>query len=189
MGDDALGNLKEMPSPDVALKALFSNNEVFADLFNSTAFDGKHIIDPSALMPEDTAYAESVEAVKGIEKIGKYRDIVRKAALGTHFVVLGIEDADKVHYAMPVRKMLYDCLGYAAECKSLGAVQQSRDWTVDEFLSRLSKGTLLTPIFTMVFYTGEKAWETSFPSRYAFDRRKDKTLYTRLSSLCCRSGA
>ena len=55
--------------------------------------------------------------------------------------------------------MLYDVLGYVAECKALGATQESEEWTVDEFLSKLSKGTRLTPIFTIVLYVAEKEWD------------------------------
>lgn len=40
-----------------------------------------------------------------IDKINKYRDNVRKTAGGL-FVILGIEDQDKIHYSMPVRKMV-----------------------------------------------------------------------------------
>ena len=74
-------------------------------------------------------------------------------------MVLGIENQDKVHYAMPLREMLYDVLGYTAECKSLGVTHDAKKWTTDEFLSKLQKGTTITPIVTLVFYTGEKAWD------------------------------
>lgn len=55
--------------------------------------------------------------------------------------------------------MLYDALSYTTECKTLSKVQGNVKWTADEYLSRTKKGTALTPIFTLVLYTGEKAWD------------------------------
>ena len=149
---------KKIPTPNAALKDFFADNKVFADVFNTYMF-GEEMLKPEDLQVADTAYSETVQPVKGAEKIGKYRDIIRKTAYGSQFVILGIENQDKVHYAMPIRVMLYDALGYSAECKALGATQSSEKWTVDEFLSNLSKGTMVTPIFTIVFYTGEKEWD------------------------------
>lgn len=150
---------KKMPTPDAALKDFFTNNEVFADVFNTFLFK-EDVIVPSELQPANTAYSDTVKTTKGVEKIGKYRDNIRRTALGAQFVILGIEDQNKIHYAMPVRNMLYDALGYSAECKSLGTIQDNNDWIIDEFLSKLSKGTMLTPILTIVFYTGESVWDS-----------------------------
>lgn len=111
------------------------------------------------MQPVDTAYADTLEATNKTEKLNRYRDIIRKTALGAQFIILGIENQSNVHYAMPLRVMLYDALGYSAECKLLGATQDSTKWTLDEFLSKVSKGTKLTPIFTIVFYTGEAKWD------------------------------
>lgn len=152
---------KEMPKPNEALKDYFSDNEVFADLFNAYAFGGRQVINPDELQPADSAYAASVktDGIKGVEKIGKYRDVIRKTTIEARFIILSIESQDKIHYSMPVRNMLYDALGYSAECRSLGDSQKNKTWTVNEFLSNLSKGTRLTPIFTIVFYTGAEPWD------------------------------
>lgn len=48
-----------------------------------------------------------------------FRDNIRRAKLG-YLVILGIEDQSKVHYSMPVRKMLYDALGYSSELSAIG---------------------------------------------------------------------
>lgn len=156
-----MATAKEMPKPNEALKDYFADNEVFADLFNAYAFGGQQVIKSSELQPADSAYSASVKAdgIKGVEKIGKYRDSVRHITLDARFVILAIESQDKIHYSMPVRNMLYDALGYSTECRSIGNTQDAQKWTVDEFLSHLSKGTKLTPIFTIVFYTGADPWD------------------------------
>lgn len=129
-----------------------------ADVFNTYMF-GEVVLKPEDLQSMDTACSDTVEQTKGMEVLGRYRDISRKASMGAQYVILGIENQNKVHYAMPLRVMLYDVLGYTAECKSLGASQDVKKWTTDEFLSKLEKGTKITPIFTIVFYTGEQAWD------------------------------
>ena len=82
---------KKMPGPDEALKNFFENNEVFADVFNSYLFKDD-VIDPSELQPANTAYTDTVKTTKGVEKIGKYRDNIRKTTVGAKYVILGIED-------------------------------------------------------------------------------------------------
>ena len=149
---------KKMPRPDEALKEFLGDDKVYAAVFNGYFFNGKNIIDPQKLERADTAYAKSVKTNSKIEKINKYRDNVRRTSLG-YFVILAIEDQDKIHYAMPIRKMLYDVLGYSTEVTALGDIQDNRTWTVDEKLSKVAKGTKVTPIVTVVLYTGEAKWD------------------------------
>lgn len=147
-----------MPTPDAALKEFFKDNAIFASVFNGYFFNNDEVINPDELEQADTAYTESVNAEMKIDRINKYRDNVRKTSGGL-FVILGIEDQNKIHYSMPVRKMLYDALGYSAEITSKGSVQDRKSWTVAERLSGVSKGTKVTPIITVVFYTGEDVWD------------------------------
>ena len=154
---------QKMPSPDSALKDFFRDNEVFASLFNGYFFNNEQVIKADGLEVEDTAYAETIKVNYGkqkfkIEKINKYRDNVRRTMLG-YFVILGVEDQSKVHYSMPIRKMLYDSLGYSSELSVLEDTQDKVEWTVDERLSGIKKGTKVTPIVTVVFYTGEEPWD------------------------------
>ncbi len=149
----------KMPKPNEALRDFFQSNKVFAALFNGYFFHGENVISATALEPADTAYAVTVQNTNGKkQKINKYRDIVRKTELGT-LVILGIEDQNKVHYAMPIRKMLYDVLGYSTEVSEKAKQQDSSEWTIEERLSNVSKGTNVTPIITVVFYTGETPWD------------------------------
>ena len=153
---------EKMPKPDEALKEFFQDDEVFASLFNDYFFHGEKVISPSELEPANTAYAVSVQQTGGKkQKINKYRDIVRRTTIGT-LVILGIEDQNKIHYAMPVRKMLYDVLGYAAELSQKEDHTNMAEWTLDERLSGIRKGTKATPIITVVFYTGEDPWDGPF---------------------------
>lgn len=84
---------------------------------------------------------------------------MRKTTINAKYVILGVENQSKVHYAMPLRIMMYDALGYAEKCKVIGRGQDISRWTVDEYLSKMSKETKLMPIFTLVLYTGERKWD------------------------------
>lgn len=153
-----------MPSPDSALKDFFRNNEIFAALFNGYFFDNEPVINADDLESEDAAYTTTIKIKSNgmhkfkTEKINKYRDNIRRTSLG-YFVILGIEDQDKIHYSMPVRKVLYDVLGYSTELSAIGKIQDRVEWTIDEWLSKVKKGTKITPIITVVFYTGEEPWD------------------------------
>ena len=147
-----------MPKPDAALKEFLKDNDVYAAVFNGYFFDGRTVFDPKDLEPENVAYAESVNTKQRVEKINKYRDNVRRTSKG-FLIILGIDDQNKIHYSMPVRKMLYDVLGYSSEIKMLGKIQDQSSWTVDERLSGVAKGTKVTPIVTVVLYTGEDEWD------------------------------
>ena len=148
----------KMPRPDEAMKKFLMDDGVYAAVFNGYFFKGKSVIDPKKLEKADTAYAEAVTTNLKIEKINKYRDNVRRTSLG-YLVILAIEDQDKIHYSMPIRKMLYDVLSYSTEISELGKTQDNRKWTVEEKLSKVSKGTKITPIMTVVLYTGEDEWD------------------------------
>lgn len=151
-----------MPTPDAALKGFFSDNAVFADLFNSFLFNNNEVVKAEELAPDDSSFTASLR-VKGkkrakTEKLNKYRDIIRRTSIG-YLVILGIEDQDKIHYSMPVRKMLYDALSYSHELSTYAKTQDKTTWTVDEYLSNAAMGTRVTPVITIVFYTGEKPWD------------------------------
>ena len=153
---------KNMPSPYVALKNFFLNDLIFADVFNGYFFNNKPVIDAMQLEPENTAYAVTVrtnrEGKSSTETINKYRDTIRKTSLG-YLAILGIENQSKIHYSMPIRKLLYDALGFSTEIAVNSRSEDRRGWTVDEFLSNVAKGTTVTPIITVVFYTGETPWD------------------------------
>ncbi len=148
-----------MPKSDEALRDFFTDNAVFADLFNTCVFGGRELLRKEDFEREDTALSASVQEEGSVEKVRKYRDIMRKTTINAKYVILGVENQSKVHYAMPLRIMLYDALGYAKECKVIGKKQDISRWTVDEYLSQMSKETKLMPIFTLVLYTGERKWD------------------------------
>ena len=100
------------------------------------------------------------------------------------YVVLGAENQAKIHYAMPVKNMVYDALNYSAQVeekrKSYRRTHQESDkerqhLRSDEFLSGFRKDDRLMPVITLVIYWGASKW-TGPRSIHDMLSTKDKTL-------------
>ena len=76
------------------------------------------------------------------------------------FAIVGIENQEEVHYAMPLRVMIYDALGYLKEYKDLSRSYEKGELaTSSEFLSGMKREDRLHPMITIVIYYGEEAWD------------------------------
>ena len=77
------------------------------------------------------------------------------------FVIWGIENQQKIHYAMPLRHMIEDALSYLKEYNEIAKknLDEKTTNTKDEFLSRFKKTDRLHPIITLCVYYGEKEWD------------------------------
>ena len=147
--------------PDVIFKDFWRENDRFASLFNTVVFGGKEVIKPEELSELDTDVSNVIELGEYKETLTRARDVIKRAAYGVDFVIMGIENQTRVHYGMPLRVMLYDSLGYLKECREL-ARQHQKDGdkaTPDEFLSGLHRDDRLHPIISIVIYYNEKPWD------------------------------
>ena len=90
----------------------------------------------------------------------KYRDMIRKVRLGVRFAFVGIENQELVHFAMPVRAMGYDFLGYDRQVKRTARRHRKRKdmHGSAEFLSGFTTEDLLAPVVTTVLYYGDEPW-------------------------------
>lgn len=151
-----------MGKSDTTAKNWFRNKERFADLFNGTLFRGEQLIKPEDLEiidgEADTFLEDQNKKTKSVQR---YRDIVMRWKNDVKFVILACENQDKIHYAMPLRNMLYDAMSYQEQMKRLWETQGSKGTVGEEFLSRFRKEDSLAPIVTLVFYYGEKDWDGS----------------------------
>ena len=109
-----------MGKSDTALVTWFGNKTRFADLYNGSVFQGEQVVEAEQLEAERTSTKELVEGREGILRdVERNRDIVMKWNDGMNLVLLACENQDKIHYAMPVRTMLYDGLSYAEQIHEL----------------------------------------------------------------------
>ena len=155
-----------MGEANVAVTQWLSDDRRFADLFNGVLFDGKEVVRPEDLEPLDREADVLVTDKRGKTKgVQRYRDVVKRWKKGAALAILACESQKKVHYAMPVRNMLYDSLSYAGQIREMwkqrsGGKEEGPSFlTQEEYLSRFRKGDRICPVITIVFYYDLREWD------------------------------
>ena len=146
---------------DLILKKFWKDNDHFADLFNACLFEGKQVLKPEDLTEVDSDFSSLVHLNSHAETIQKVLDVVKKTAYGVDFVILGIENQQKIHYAMPLRHMIGDAFSYLKEYNEIATKNtKEKSWSSpDEFLSKFKKTDRLHPMITVCIYYGEDEWD------------------------------
>lgn len=150
---------------DTGLKRYFSDNERYADLVNGCSFYGRQVLKAEALTELDSqnglGFMENVFSKKRKSGKPKYRDLIRKAAFGVNFLIIGMENQDEVNYLMPLRVMSYDVGEYEKQAATIRRiVKKIKGISKSEFLSGFLKDGKLHPCITYVLYYGEN-WDGS----------------------------
>lgn len=152
---------------DTKSKEYMSDNARFADLCNLVLYDGENVISASDLEEKDSTEVLSVLGIneKEINHQQKWRDVLKSAIIKTTkkavFVLIGIENQSDVHYAMPVKSMIYDALNYGSQVKE-AAKKHSENKAYEsnaEFLSGFKKTDKLTPVIPITLYLGPDEWD------------------------------
>lgn len=156
-----------MAKADNALQEYWDDEEKFADLFNAMLFGGEQVIVPEKLSEADSRKTAGIIGKSEKERImaPMYRDLVKVAKLyqeyGVELVILGLENQEHIHYAMPMRVMGYDYSEYKKQYRKIAKryKKDSKGMTNDEFLSKMKKSDKFYPVITIVMYYGEKTWD------------------------------
>lgn len=157
--------MKELGKIDVITKEYMKDPVIFADVFNKFLYHGKQVIRPESLIEMDSA---EVVVPYGEGKAGvpeqKYRDALKLMMTDGNiaYCILGCEDQRRVHYAMPVKNMLYDSMQYARQVtKAAKSHRQEKEHkpSSGEFLGGFYKTDRLIPVVTLVIYWGPDRWD------------------------------
>lgn len=97
----------------------------------------------------------------------KTRDVIKSMVAmmdkSTAYLLLAIENQSNIHYAMPVKNMVYDALQYAKQVEeAITSHRLSGDYKgvgSDEYLSGFMKEDHLLPVVTLVVYFDSKEWD------------------------------
>lgn len=146
-----------MGKENFAVNQMLERKDIFADLMNGTLFDGRQILKPEDLELISTQSGVIHEEAEGKKIVLERRgDIRMKAEIGTYLVILANESQNKVHYAMPVRNMLYDALEYMKQVQALEKRHKKSGERLegDAFLSGITREDKLIPVVTTVLYLG-----------------------------------
>ena len=96
-----------------------------------------------------------------VDTVKRVFDVVKKTSDGIDFMIFGIENQQKIHYAMPLRHMIGDAMSYFKESKLIEAKNKKAHAleTPDEFLSGLKKTDRLHPVISLCIYYGDEDWD------------------------------
>ena len=154
-----------MGTGNTVVKQWLRDKERFADLFNGQMFGGKQVILAKDLEPVDSEADILVTDKDGkTRELRRYRDIVMQWKKGPLLAILGCENQAKIHYAMPVRNMIYDSLSYIEQMRQIWIAHKNEEnvvMTEDEFLSKFLKTDKIYPVITLVLYYGTEKWDAS----------------------------
>ena len=154
---------------DIIEKDYWRNNAQFADLFNAVLFNGRPVIQADSLEEIDTEESSVMENKEYSESVKESRDILKVSKKlvdsGVQFSILGIENQELVHYAMPMRVMLYDAFAYKKQYDSNAqkyggkGAKQKYGLTSAEYISRMKREDKFAPVITIVIYCGGEEWD------------------------------
>ena len=155
-----------MGTKDSKAKEYLSDNTRFSEICNYVLFDGEKVIKPENLKECDTTEVLSVFGIdrKQIVK-QKWRDLLKSVSVkhtGQMYVILiGAEAQTDIHYAMPVKTMIYDALNYGEQVNEAKKCHwKNKDYrSSDEFLSGFTLDDKLTPVITITLYLGTTQWD------------------------------
>lgn len=95
-----------------------------------------------------------------MEVLEKYRDVLRVYDDQMMLLILGIENQNEVHYAMPLRQMLYDVLKYESQRVQVEREhREKKDLRGREYISGMTRSDRLLPVITLTVYWGKEAWD------------------------------
>ncbi|MDO5410289.1 MAG: transposase, partial [Lachnospiraceae bacterium] len=147
-------------------------------------YNGEQVILPEKLhMLDTTAVGAPYGAEGAFLPAQKIRDELKYLTGMTDdemaYLILGIENQEKIHYAMPVKNMLYDALQYAGQVKEAAAshrkVQDGKGRSSGEYLSGFYKDDRMIPVVTLVVFFSAEPWDGPM-SLYDMFSTKDKKI-------------
>ena len=87
--------------------------------------------------------------------------MLRKAAFGVNFAIIGIENQETIDYSMPLRNMVYDSGEYEKQAVAVrrNVRRKSKGLTRGEYLYGFKKDSKLKPVMTFILYSGLEEWD------------------------------
>lgn len=178
-----------MGMADTVTKEYMRENRVFADAFNYLIYGGKPVVKPELLQELDTTeiaipFALDEEENTTEEAVQKYRDVLKSTVImqdtKASYILLGIEDQTEVHYAMPVRNIIYDALQYGKQVSEVAKKHKNqgdrKGHNKGEYLSGFYKEDRIRPVVTLVVHFGADEWDGPLSLYEMMDLKDEKLL-------------
>ena len=152
---------------DIEAKDYFSDSKRFADIFNFWIYEGRTVIQPHGLKEIDSQEIALPHGNNVKSPIQKFRDLLNIYASMEYdraiYLILGLEFESKIHYAMPVRTMLYDAMNYSEQIQKISKIHRNKKSTQkmnnSEYLSGFLKNDRLIPVITLTVNISGSKWD------------------------------
>ena len=163
-------------------KDYMSQPKYFADSFNYYLFDGRQVIKSDKLQVLDPTEMALIPKDTTVENVEKIRDVLKQCVLMSDnkatYLMLGIENQTDIHYALPVKNMIYDALNYGKQVSDKAKEHRKKKDLQDsgEFLSGFSKDDKLKPLITLTIYFGPEDWDAPRSLKEMFETTDETIL-------------
>lgn len=178
--------MKHRHYKDTVTIKYMKQSKVFADAFNFFIYGGEQRIKAEELTELDTREIDvPYGGEEGAEQpVQRTRDVIKSVAAMADrraaYLILAIENQSHIHYAMPVRNMVYDALQYAKQVeRAIASHRASGDYrgiSSDEYLSGFMKDDHLLPVVTLVIYFGAEPWDGPLSIHEMFEYEDGRVL-------------
>ncbi len=155
-----------MGRKDTLSTEYLSDDARFADICNYCLFDGQDVIQAEDLREMDTKEFLELAGLSGKgQQIQRIRDILKGAVIRSTgdctYLILEVENQTEIHYAMPVRGMIYDGINYGSQVNEISRRhRKGHDLNSPaKFLSGFTAEDHLTPVVTITVYWGSQPWD------------------------------
>jgi len=154
-----------MGAIDTETKAYLADTARVADACNFLIYGGEGIIKAEELHELDTTEIALPYGNGAKAPTQKFRDVLKLYTAMQDgravYLILGLELQSKVHYAFPVRGMLYDAINYAKQVSKISAAHRSNKdkMASEEFLSGFCKDDRIIPVITIVILFSPEKWD------------------------------
>jgi hypothetical protein len=148
--------------PDTVFKEYWKQKNEFADFFNAYLFGGKEVLRAEDLEEKDSESSTVLEMDETDLSVQAARDLLKVSMSqdGVEYAILGIENQDYIHYAMPFQVESYDAYTYDRQYKQKKAFyKETNQLRGDEKMSGIQRTDRFTPVITVVIYYGSKPWD------------------------------
>lgn len=137
----------QMQEQNVVSIDYFKVKKRFADLLNGYIYHGQEVIRPQDVQELDSVISRTRRSGTVLRADVNILDLMRKVQRKCHAVLIALQNQTDIHYAMPVRVMNADAIGYYEQWKKRKRIhREAADLKGSaEFLSGIRKGEWMIP--------------------------------------------
>lgn len=136
--------------------------EIFADFINGAIFKGQKEVCAESLKEKSPVLYDFGNQKEDKRAGNRSRDVVKYLAGEQEYLIIGIENQNQFHHAMPLRCMEYDVMEYRRQERLIAKENWNEKKYEDSaaYLSGLRLEDKLCPVITLVFYHGKGTYNS-----------------------------